>query len=325
MLKLKAEKYAESFARIVQGSENVTNDQGNRLDAGETAVFARQVEHVYTELFDTLYAPLKFREFFPVDNSVHPGAKTHTYRQYTKVGSAKIISNHADDAPPVNLFGTEYSMKIVPIGDSFDYSLAEIRGAAMANLPLDAMKADAARLMIETRLDSLALLGDADAGIEGMFNHSAVAETAPATGTWSTASATEIIADIQKLWYSIIEDSSDAFKPDTLILPLDVWKYVTLPRTTTSDKTVVTWLLENLDGLMNIDRSVRLNIGGASATENRVVAYQRNPRNMRVVIPQEFEMLPAQERNYSFIINCYARCGGAMVPYPIAMKYQDGV
>ena len=62
------------------------------FDADESAFFARELERVKAQTYDVRYPNLRSRDFIPVDNSVGAGATEVTYRQFDRVGNAKIIA-----------------------------------------------------------------------------------------------------------------------------------------------------------------------------------------------------------------------------------------
>ena len=51
------------------------------------------------QLFEIDFARINARNIFPIDRSAGPAAETITYRQFTKTGLAKIISDYANDIP----------------------------------------------------------------------------------------------------------------------------------------------------------------------------------------------------------------------------------
>lgn len=318
---MKLRQWINLFVAKVAGSPMIRED-GLRLDAGETALLTQQLESMMTELFNTEYAELKTRRFFPVDNSQPNGARTVAYRQYDKAGKAKIIANYGDDLPLVNVQGRKHITPVVGLGAGYELSIQDLRAAAMAGVPLDTMMAETARVAIEQGIDELAAVGDADAGIEGFLNHSNIPVVTTPTGTWSTASPDEIIADVEELWASIPLATLQLHFPNTLLVDPVSWKHMN-KRLTDSSISVKKYLLENLEGLTGIDQWHRLQTAGAAGV-SRIMAYQKAPRTGRILIPQEFESFPPQERNLSFQVPCHARCAGAMVPFPLAYAYMDG-
>src|SRR5215467_13234664 len=81
---------------------------GLRCDANETALFARQLEYIYTQTYDIEYPDLKARQLIPVDTRVPSGADSFTYTQYDKLGEAIIVHNNAQDFPNADIVGKQF-------------------------------------------------------------------------------------------------------------------------------------------------------------------------------------------------------------------------
>ncbi len=297
-----------------------------REDANETAIFARQLEHVYTKTYDVKYPEFKARLFIPLDSSVPTGAETYTYRQFDEIGMAKLISNYASDLPNVTMLGKEFTGKCKSLGTSYSYSIQDVRRASMAGLPLETSLARVARRVVEAKIDQLAAFGDENTGLTGFLNALNVPLISPTTGTWASASADQIIADLDKLVNSILIVSNGVHVPDTLLMPIAQFlRLNNLQRSVASDKTVLQWYLENNPFIKNIDQWYLLDVADDDLNGPRVVCYKRDPEVLGLVIPQEFEQFPPQAENLAFTVPCHARVGGVKVTYPLAMAYMDGV
>ena len=297
-----------------------------RQDANETAIFARQLEHVYTKTYDVKYPEFKARMFIPLDSSVPTGAETYTYRQFDEIGMADLIANYADDLPDVTLVGKEFTGKCKSLGTSYSYSIQDVRRARMAGLALETALPRVARRATEAKIDKLAAFGDAATGLGGFLNNANVPVISPATGTWSTATADNIIADLDKLVNSIVNTTNGVHVPDTLLLPITQFlRLNNLQKSAASDKTVLQWYLENNPFIKNIDHWYLLDLADAELDGPRAVCYQRSPDVCGLVIPQEFEQFPPQAKNLAFNVPCHARCGGVKFTYPLACAYMDGI
>lgn len=299
--------------------------RGQRLDAGETAALARQLEFIYAKTYDVMYPNLKARQFIPVDTSVDSGAEFYTYRQWDQFGMAKIISNFADDLPRVDVLAKEFSAPIKSLGVSYGYSIQDLRRAAMSGSQLDVKRATATRRASEQAVDEIAAFGDAAAGLGGFTNNANVPLVTPNNAPWSTATPLEIVADVNKLVNSIVTATLETYVPDTLVLDTASFAIInTRPMSSTgdSDRTILKFILENNPYLRNIDQWLKLNDAGA-ADVTRLVCYARDPEVLELVIPQEYEQFPPQARNLEFVVPTHSRIGGVSVRYPLAMAYMD--
>ncbi len=197
----------------------------------------------------------------------------------------------------------------------------------MAGAQLDQRRARAARRSIEQQIENIAALGNAKAGLRGFAKHPNVPLVAPDTGTWATATADQIVGDLNKLPTSIIDTNKETFIPDTLAMDISRYNLIAVKRmSSTGDtgKTVLEAWLESNPWVTNVGTWNKLALADAAGTGPRLVCYKRDEEVLTLEIPQEFEQLPPQAKNLAFQVPVHARCGGVIVYYPIAMAYMDG-
>lgn len=308
---------------------DVKRDDGQRLDAGETAAFARELEVVKAKTYDVKYLNLKARTFIPLDSEVPSGAESFTWRSWDWAGMAKILANYADDLPKVDIIGTEVSQGIKSLGDSYSYSIQDIRASALLKTPLDSKRASAARRAIENSIETIAAKGNAAAGLPGFLNNANVPLITAAgalNGAWDTATATQILDDLNLIANTIVETTKHTHIPDTMILPTSRYSRVaTLPFSATDTRSVLKVFLENSPYVRNVDQWHFLDLANAAGNGPRVVCYPRDPEIVQLCIPQEFEQFPPQAKSLAFDNPCHARIGGVTWYYPLAGLYVDGV
>lgn len=307
--------------------------QIGHLDAGESAFFARQLEEIRARTYDIKLIQLKARMLLPVDNSVNPGADVVTYRQFTPNGLAKIVTSYADDLPRNDVFGKEFTAKIRSVGASYGYNIQEIRAAQMTGLPLEQRKANVARRAVEETIDKIAQSGDADHGLVGFLNQAnASIYTVPADGTgasalWSAKTPDLILRDMNGISSFIVQNTKEVEQPDTLLLPIAQYtRIATTPwnSANASNVTILDMFLRNNPWVKMVEPWYAL-AGAGAAGADRMVCYRRDPDALMLVIPQEFEQFPPQQRGLEFLIPCHARCGGVQVFYPLSIAYGDGI
>lgn len=297
-----------------------------RLDARETAILTRQLEYVKSRTYDVKYPAMAARRFIPVSTETPNGADSITYSQWDQYGMAKVVANAADDLPLVDVVAQEFTSPVKSLGDAYTYSIQDLRRVAQSGQPLDAMRAQAARRAIESAIDEIAAFGLPEARLPGLLNHANIPIVAPDTGTWATATAEEILADLNKLVNSIVTSTKNVHQPDTLLLDTASFALLaSMPTGADLQRTVLRVFLETNPYIRNVDQWHKLDTADAAGTGPRIVAYQRSPEVMELEIPQEFEQFPPQARNLAFVIPCHARIGGTVVRYPLAIAFMDGV
>lgn len=308
-----------SMIEITPDVQSVANAM--RLDAGETAIFARQLEHIKTKTYDVLYPQLKARQFVPVSHECDPADQTVTYRQWDMYGAAKVIANYGRDIPNVEVTAKEFTAKIKELAIAYTYTVNDVRVALKTGNQLDQKKANAARLVIEMGLDDTIAFGIPDAGMPGFLNHPNVSFVTLPTGNWASASATQILADLNFLVQTIVVQTNQVHVPDTLIL--DTASFMILSQTVAGNQlndTIMGIFLKTNPYIKNIDQWVKLNTASPSGGK-QLVCYARNNDVIESEIPLEFEQHPVQPRNLEFVTNCTARCSGVQVRYPLAICY----
>lgn len=309
------------------------------LDANESIFFARELEKIKAQTYDVQYPELKATALIPVSFEAGPAAESITYQQYDMVGVAKIIANYADDLPRVDVKGKEFTSPVRSLGDSYGYSLQEIRASAALNKNLPQRKANAARRAVDQAVDNIAWSArSTDAkwgGLVGLLynpNITKVAVTAGVGGsTWALKTADEILADLNEVVADMVELTKGVEVPDTILLPIAQYSLIaTKARSTTSDTTILEFFLRNNPSITKVEwvnelDAVTPNPRTGTGSADCMVCYKRSPDKLTLEIPQPFEQLPIETRGLEYITNCHARCGGVIVYYPLSITVVDGI
>lgn len=320
-----------------------SNFRPSRLDAVDTAWFLRQLESIDETPYDELLPGLLGRRYIPAISNVDEWANVYTYRMFSKKGHAKPISRNADDLPRVTITGAEHSRTIKEIGLSYGWTVSEIQRAARNRVPLDTATVEAARAATDYQIDTMLAFGDADLGIEGLLDLSAVdtpltpvAKTSGAT--WAANAATDpgkIIQDISAITMELFTKLKQAdFGPNNappgflkwcLLLPTDAYGAIaTAPRSSTSDTTILEFVMRTNPWLESVEPWYHCDAAGGSSS-GRVVAFPRRPEWGGALVPQDMTPLGPQERNLEIVVPTRASCGGVVCRYPVATEYMDGV
>jgi hypothetical protein len=305
-----------------------------KLDAEETVFFSRQLEYVKARTYDIIHRDLKATRLLPVSTEVPLGATEITWRSYEQYGQAKIIADYAHDFPRVDLFGTENTIKVKDIGDSYGYSVIEIRRAMYAGFDLEQRRARAARQAIDQRIDQIAWFGDANYNIQGFIDYPGITEYIVPVGaagdtTWATKTADEILADLNGIYDAIYVSTAGKEMPDTILLPIQQNQLIRNTRIgTASDTTIYEFFTRNHPGV-TIEELVELNDAGDPDTDDnetdRFMAYQRSEDKVTLEIPMAFEQLEEEKEGMEYQIPCHASTAGVIIYYPMSVAYGDGI
>lgn len=317
------------------------DESGVRAD-GESAsmFFARELEHVKAQTYDVVRAPLRAMELIPVDSTAGPGAESIVYEQYDMTGLAKIVANYADDLPRSDVKGKQFVARIRSIGNSYGYSLQEIRAAQQTGKSLEQRKANAAARAQQEAWNRIAFYGDEEHGLQGWLTNTNIpVDTVENDGDgdateWDTKTPQQILRDMNDLVNGIVTRTNGAEQPDTLVLPLKQYTKITTTRADSgTDTTIAQYFLNNnpfidsIEWANEISEDQRASALGDSDpfSGDIMIAYRRDPDSMTLEMPQMFEQLPVQERGLEFVVFCHSRCAGTIVYYPLSQAVGEGI
>lgn len=301
------------------------------LDARESVFFERELEVIKTQTYDVKHRNLKAIGLIPVSVEANRGASEITWRSFDMVGVAMIVADYAHDFPRVDVFGTEQTVKVKSIGDSYGYSIDEIRASERAGKRLEQRRALAARRAIDEKIEHVAWLGDTASGLRGLINYPGISEYTPAadgTGSsklWSTKDGTKILRDLIAFVDSIPLATNGLESPDTLLLPLSLYTYLGQTFIGTDNlRSVMSVFKAERPQITTIEWVTELEDAGAGGT-HRVMAYAKDPECLTLEIPTPFESFAMPQNKLVFEVICRATTAGVIVYRPSAVKFMDGV
>lgn len=299
------------------------------LDAAESSNFLRDLETVKVRTYDKKYPELMARTLVPVDNEVQDdGSAVMIYRQFDRVGMAKIIASYADDLPRADVNGVEFPVRIKDLGSAYGYNVREAKASRKKGTMLEQRRANTAKRAIEELVDRIAAKGDAETGLTGLLNQAnAQSYTVPAgVGgiTFALKTADEILKDLNGITEKVVDTTNGVEIPDTIILPIKQNLRCASLRVGDTGETVLSHFLRTNPYIKTIIQWYSLKGAGAAGAD-RMVCYRRDPDALQLVMPQEFMQHPVQEKNLEFVVNCTAATGGVVAYYPMSICYGDGI
>lgn len=303
------------------------------LDAQAALGFVvSQTSYIERQVNEIVYADIQYPQLIPVDTSAPEWIKTVTYYSADKVGKADWINGNADDIPLASTERSKLETQIHMAGIGYGYGLEEISQAQMLGINLTADDAMAARRAYEEMVDRVALLGDSSKGFSGLFNFPGVTAGTAVTGNWATATADQILADVNTaLTVQALGTLFTAFS-DTLLMPYS--KFLMLATRKVNDQgleSIFTYLMKNnvytattgrplmIKGLNGLDTA------GAGGTA-RMISYRRDPSVLKMHIPMPHRFLPVYQAGpIRWEVPGIFRLGGVDVRRPAEVRYTDGI
>lgn len=283
----------------------------------------RQLEYIRPQVFETVYADIKYPTILPVTAEAGNGAQTFTYRIMDSTGEFKLIADAADDLPRADISQTEKSIVFRSFGGSFGYTVQELRAAQMANIALEQRRAAAVRRAYEEKVEEVAMFGEASASLPGFFNNATV--DVLQANKWFTDSGTTAQEMLELLNYgvtAIVNSTRMKEQPDTILMPYEDFRVISTQRNSdSSDVTVLEYFLRTNPFIRNIEPVLQLDKDNSTLSTNRMVVYKRDPQKVQLHIPQPLELFPPQQRGLEFIVPAHARLGGVALYFPKSVIY----
>lgn len=302
-----------------------------------------QFYNIEQTIYQVKYPSFDYASLVPVVTEGDPWSRGTLFRSMDSAGKAEFLSGMAQDIPYASVSMSQYVKGYELAGIGYEWSLEEIKVAALEGRDLGSDKAIAARRIAEQFLWNSCFTGKSDGvtsekGWTGVLNDPTVpATTAPATGTgstttWTTKTSDQIQADFNNALTGIISTTIETEEADTVLLPTSRYNYIaSTPRATGTDTTILAFLQNNnvftqRTGQPLTIRGFRaLETAGAGSTK-RMVAYRRAPDVLRFHLPMPHQFLPPfQKTSMTWEVAGIMRTGGAEIRLPFAMSYVDGI
>jgi hypothetical protein len=278
----------------------------------------------------------------PIKGGINKGAQTYTVKTITKLGMAKVIAENAKDLPQISIAIKKETVEIRDVGASYEFSRAELDGAAFNNMPLEDIDAKAARQTIDEKVDEIIYVGEKSWGLQGLLTNPNVTRTIAANnagGTskkWKDKTLDEITTDIQTMVDAVFNATkgprgSGTVTPNTIKIPRDAFTYLTTKYTGSDSKITYLEALKSKfapQGITNWELCVSAAGVGKVSVEgdaDRALLYRKGEENVFSILPIVFRVLPPQYSGLAITYNCTARTGGCCWRRPTTGVYMDGV
>lgn len=295
--------------------------------------FARELDYIKSKSYDKIYPEFTALNNFPITHEVPEGAETMTYYSYEKTGMAVIISNYATDLPRADVKGKPTTAMIKSIGDSYGYSIQEMRASRLAGKSLDTRKADSARYAIDRKTNEIAFAGDKEHNLMGMLSTGNniplyTLATVESKTAWKDKSAAEILADINGMFAYQSKLTHDVERADTLAIPPAQYIDISTRQIPNTGYTVKKFLLENAPYLKEIISAPELAAGSVATNpygSDVAMLYTNSADKFSLEIPMAFYQYPLQNRNLEVIVPCEERVAGIILYYPLSALIAAGI
>lgn len=294
---------------------------------------SRLFNQIINETYGLERESLDALSFIPPQAGIGQWLRTWTYKVLSEMGIAKLISDYAEDLPPVSRALELKTNDIREYGVSYGYSEFELMQWLTAGIDLSRDEAETARRKIDEKVDEVLFVGDKDANTTGFLNNANVPMVVVPTGAGGGTAIRgktllEIIATFQAMIDTVRNNTRRTVKADTVLLPHDAFVYLsTTPKDETGgDLTILEYLKKVFasQGLVNWKECAKLDEAGEGGT-TRAVIYKYSPSVLTRCIPIPFKQDEPQKKSLHYMVPCYARIGGVAFKNINAVAYADGL
>jgi hypothetical protein len=301
------------------------------IDAQAAMSFlVNQASYIEAVAYRTQYPEIIYPQLVPIDESAPEWAKSITFYSIDWAGQARWLNHMHTDHPLADVQRAAFEQGIELAGVGYRYTLEEIGQAMLVGWNLTAERASAAVRAYEEFMNQVALAGDTDKGFEGLIS-SSVISAGSSSKTWATATADEILADINGLLTSVYVASNTVEIANTLLLPVEQYTLLATMRVPDTTMTVMQWIMANNAYTANTGapltiRALRQLNGAGDGGDDRAMAYNRSPDVLRMHVPMRHRFLPVwQTGPITFDVPGIFRTGGVEFRRPAAARYLDGI
>lgn len=289
----------------------------NKLDAhGIWTV--NQLTQLLNRQYEQAYPQTGVLELFPVTTELSPVTKNFEWLEFDGVTSAKIIADYTDDLPTVEAMASEKTGKVFRLGNAWFISIDEIKAGQALGSSLSDRKASLAREGHETLVNDLVFKGSAPHNIVSVFDQPNINRLISAS--WTTPEIA--FSELQDLIETIEDVTLGRHHVTNIVIPPSKRRLLTqkMPDVTES---YLAWFKENYPNVTITAIAELENIDGAGT--KGVLAYEKDPMNMSIEIPERFNMLPMQPKDLHFKVPCTSKCTGLIVYRPLTIAILSGV
>ena len=289
----------------------------NKLDAhGIWTV--NQLTQLLNRQYEQAYPQTGVLELFPVTTELSPVTKNFEWLEFDGVTSAKIIADYTDDLPTVEAMASEKTGKVFRLGNAWFISIDEIKAGQALGSSLSDRKASLAREGHETLVNDLVFKGSAPHNIVSVFDQPNINRLTSAG--WTTPEIA--FSELQDLIETIEDVTLGRHHVTNIVIPPSKRRLLTqkMPDVTES---YLAWFKENYPNV-TITAIAELEDFDGAGTKG-VLAYEKDPMNMSIEIPERFNMLPMQPKDLHFKVPCTSKCTGLIVYRPLTIAILSGV
>jgi hypothetical protein len=294
------------------------------------AFFISQLSQTEAKIYEAKYRNIVYPEFVPIDTSQPEWVDEVTYISYDAVTVGKFIGANAKDLPQSDINASKSTIPVFYGGNSYGYSLDELRKSQQLRIPLDVTKGRTSLRGFQEHAQRVAFFGDSDRSITGLFNNANV-QLSNSLLNFTTASGQDIVSYLNAVLIAVWKNSAETHLANVLAIDSDNWAIMSEKRMDTgTDTTVLEYFKKNnlytarTNQPLTIKSNFELKTAGAGGVP-RVMAYELNDENLVMHMPMPWRSLAPQPTGLRIEIPAEYKFGGVEFRYPGSAAYHDNV
>ena len=218
------------------------------------------------------------------------------------------------------------------------WTIPELESAQKLGRPVDQQKYSGMQMKYNMDLDEMVYIGDTALGLTGLLNHTLMTNVTNATtGTWSSATADQILQDVNELLQSVWAASGFAVCPSELRLPPVQFGLLTTRLISSAGNISILEYVRvncianavngrplNIQPLKWLTGTTAGGVGPGSAGKDRMIAYTKDPNRVRYpLVPMQ--RTPLEYRGISQLTTYFCKLGAVELVYPECLGARDGI
>ena len=249
-------------------------------------------------------------------------------------GASPITAGGANGIPIVQASLDKGTFKAHTFAAALRVMFQDMQRANFVGRSLDQMLTDGVRKAYDKHLDQNTYVGFADFNTTGLINNADVTATTASTGNWSTATADQILADVNEAIiaaWAAAEYDRDAI-PNHILIPYEQFNILATTKVSSAaDKSVLEYLLDNNIAKRNgtdlfIGATAYCKGAGTGGTD-RMVVYCNREKYVALdeLVPLTRAMTTPNTEHFCYDTAYAANVSELEIFYPETAIYSDGI
>ena len=319
--------YTHAINKVINDLKDYSRSQGRVLTDAQTAFVATELSQILPKTLEKRYPALRGREFVSLDGSYPSGAEVYYKKVYDRKGLAQIGADPNTQLPNLSVVADSLTIYPFEVSGFYAFTMRELESAALAQVPLETIKAENARLQIETAIDSIIAVGGTQrdgstvTSQTGLLNNANVGQFTFQNDPWGSASAAQVLADLSAFASSVFVDSKTAFSANRVLLSPRVYQFLAqTPYSTVTGQSILSNFKENFGFPVTVDAWYKLEDFHGDGYDAAVV-YDDNQDVVSFGNPVPYQEVSPQFVDLTMKVAVRSVVTPPVVTAPIGMKY----